>query len=216
MFERYTARAKRVIVLGQEEARALKHNYIGTEHLLLGLIYEAECPEAKILAAAGVTRESVIAFLDEEIGRGAEEVPDGNLKFTPRSMKVLNRALRESLELQQQMVTPAHILLGLLYLSEGFGFRMLIHHGCDSVELRRDVIASLATSKEQLLQQALEQAQENVLSVRRRYVIAQDLRDEVVQGGDPGIVQQAHFEELGQLLYEAESLRDLLVAASSR
>src|SRR5829696_3245407 len=118
MFERFTDRARRVVVLAQEEARLLDHNYIGTEHILLGLVHEGGGVAAQALTQLGVSLEAVRDQVKEIIGRGAE-APTGHIPFTPRAKKVLELSLREALELGHNYIGTEHILLGLLREGEG-------------------------------------------------------------------------------------------------
>ena len=113
MFQLFTDRARRVVILAQEEARMLKHNWIGTEHLLLGLIHEGEGAAGKTLESLGVVRDTVITRIVEIIGEG-EVTPQDHIKFTPRSKKSLELALRESLELKHDYISTEHLLLGLV------------------------------------------------------------------------------------------------------
>ena len=112
MFERFTDRARRVIVLAQEEARNLNHNYIGTEHILLALLYEGEGVAAKALESLGISLDVVRQRVEEIIGRG-QEAPSGHIPFTPRAKKVLELSLRESLQLGNNYIGTEHILLAL-------------------------------------------------------------------------------------------------------
>ena len=116
MFERFTDRARRVVVLAQEEARILSHNYIGTEHILLGLLREGEGVAAKALESLGLRLEAVRQQVEEIIGKG-QQAPSGHIPFTPRAKKVLELSLREALQLGHDYIGTEHILLGLL--SEG-------------------------------------------------------------------------------------------------
>ena len=117
MFERFTDRARRVIVLAQEEARALQHNYIGTEHLLLGLIREGEGVAAKALASKGVELDATRKQVEEMIGKG-NAAPNGHIPFTPHAKQVLEFSLREALQLGHSYIGTEHILLGLIRLRE--------------------------------------------------------------------------------------------------
>ena len=111
MFERFTDRARRVVVLAQEEARMLNHNYIGTEHILLGLIHEGEGVAAKALESLGISLEGVRQQVEEIIGQG-QQAPSGHIPFTPRAKKVLELSLREALQLGHNYIGTEHILLG--------------------------------------------------------------------------------------------------------
>jgi ATP-dependent Clp protease ATP-binding subunit ClpA len=143
MFERFTDRARRVVVLAQEEARLLHHNYIGTEHLLLGLIHEREGVAAKVLEQLGISleavRDKVRAIIDE--GGGA---PSGHIPFTPRAKKVLELSLREALQLGHNYIGTEHILLGLIREAEGVGAQVLINLGADLSAVRHEVIQQLS------------------------------------------------------------------------
>jgi ATP-dependent Clp protease ATP-binding subunit ClpC len=125
MFERFTDRARRVVVWAQEEARTFNHNYIGTEHLLLGLIKEGEGIGAKTLTAVGVDLEMVRGELDIRVGRGAS-TPKGHIPFTPRAKKVLELALREAMRLGHNYIGTEHVLLGLLREGQGVGAQILM------------------------------------------------------------------------------------------
>src|SRR5690242_2846702 len=128
MFERFTERARQVVVLAQDEARALRHNYIGTEHLLLGLLREEEGIGARVLAALDVTIDETRAQVARIVGQG-DEVTSGQIPFTPRAKKVLELALREGLSLGHNYIGTEHILLGIARASEGVGGRILLDHG---------------------------------------------------------------------------------------
>ncbi|MDU6283275.1 MAG: ATP-dependent Clp protease ATP-binding subunit [Bifidobacterium scardovii] len=139
MFERFTDHARRVIVLAQEEARTLQHNYIGTEHLLLGLIREGEGVAAKALAAKGVTLEDTRKQVEEMIGKG-NAAPNGHIPFTPHAKQVLELSLREALQLGHSYIGTEHILLGLIREGEGVGTQVLIKMDVDLGELRSATI----------------------------------------------------------------------------
>jgi ATP-dependent Clp protease ATP-binding subunit ClpA len=130
MFERFTDRARRVIVLAQEEARLLNHNYIGTEHLLLGLLREGQGVGALALTSLGVSLEGVRAQVEEIIGQG-QSAPSGHIPFTPRAKKVLELSLREALQLGHNYIGTEHILLGLIREGEGVAARVLVKLGTD-------------------------------------------------------------------------------------
>ena len=139
MFERFTDRARRVIVLAQEEARTLQHNYIGTEHLLLGLIREGEGVAAKALASKGVTLDDTRKQVEEMIGKG-NAAPNGHIPFTPHAKQVLELSLREALQLGHSYIGTEHILLGLIREGEGVGTQVLIKMDVDLGELRSATI----------------------------------------------------------------------------
>ena len=132
MFERFTDRARRVVVLAQEEARLLNHNYIGTEHILLGLIHEGEGVAAKALESLGISLEAVRSQVEEIIGQGGSS-PSGHIPFTPRAKKVLELSLREALQLGHNYIGTEHILLGLIREGEGVAAQVLVKLGADLV-----------------------------------------------------------------------------------
>ena len=142
MFERFTDRARRVIVLAQEEARSLQHNYIGTEHLLLGLIREGDGVAAKTLASKGVDLETARKQVGEMIGKG-HAVPSGHIPFTPHAKQVLELSLREALQLGHSYIGTEHILLGLIQEGEGVGTQVLVKMGVDLDDLRSSVIDAI-------------------------------------------------------------------------
>jgi ATP-dependent Clp protease ATP-binding subunit ClpC len=143
MFERFTDRARRVVVLAQEEARMLNHNYIGTEHILLGLIHEGEGVAAKGLEALGISLEGVRAQVEEIIGQG-QQAPSGHIPFTPRAKKVLELSLREALQLVHNYIGTEHILLGLIREGEGVAAQVLVKLGADLNRVRQQVIQLLS------------------------------------------------------------------------
>ena len=147
MFERFTDRARRVIVLAQEEARALQHNYIGTEHLLLGLIREGEGVAAKALASKGVELDATRKQVEEMIGKG-NAAPNGHIPFTPHAKQVLELSLREALQLGHSYIGTEHILLGLIREGEGVGTQVLIKMDVDLGELRTATIDLIRGSHE--------------------------------------------------------------------
>ena len=143
MFERFTDRARRVVVLAQEEARLLNHNYIGTEHILLGLIHEGEGVAAKALESLGISLEAVRAQVEEIIGHGGQ-APAGHIPFTPRAKKVLELSLREALQLGHNYIGTEHILLGLIREGEGVAAQVLVKLGADLSRVRQQVIQLLS------------------------------------------------------------------------
>ena len=138
MFERFTDRARRVVVLAQEEARMLNHNYIGTEHILLGLIHEGEGVAAKALESLGISLDAVRQQVEEIIGQG-QQAPSGHIPFTPRAKKVLELSLREALQLGHNYIGTEHILLGLIREGEGVAARALESLGISQEAVRRQV-----------------------------------------------------------------------------
>ncbi len=143
LFERFTDRARRVVVLAQEEARLLNHSYIGTEHILLGLIHEGEGVAAKSLESLSISLEAVRAQVEEIIGQGGSS-PSGHIPFTPRAKKVLELSLREALQLGHNYIGTEHILLGLLREGEGVATQVLVKLGADLGKVRQQVIQLLS------------------------------------------------------------------------
>jgi ATP-dependent Clp protease ATP-binding subunit ClpA len=142
MFQRFTDRARRVVVLAQEEASRLDHNYIGTEHLLLGLISEGEGVAAAALKSLGISLAPVRQQVEEIIGRG-QEAPQGHIPFTPRAKKVLELSLRESQQLGHNYIGTEHILLGLIREGDGVAAQVLVRLGADRNRVRQQVIQLL-------------------------------------------------------------------------
>jgi ATP-dependent Clp protease ATP-binding subunit ClpC len=143
VFERFTEPARQVVVLAQDEARELKHNYIGTEHILLGLIREEQGLAARVLGSLGVTLEGVRAQVGKIIGSG-EDVTAGQIPFTPRSKKVLELSLREALALGHNYIGTEHVLLGLAAEGEGVAARILLDFGVSSDAVRDAVVRALS------------------------------------------------------------------------
>ncbi len=143
MFERFTDRARRVVVLAQEEARMLNHNYIGTEHILLGLIHEGEGVAAKAMESLGISLDSVREQVQEIIGQG-QQAPSGHIPFTPRAKKVLELSLREALQLGHNYIGTEHILLGLIREGEGVAAQVLVKLGADLNRVRQQVLQLLS------------------------------------------------------------------------
>jgi hypothetical protein len=185
MFERFTNRARRVVVLAQEEARLLKHNYIGTEHLLLGLIHEGEGVAAKALESLGISLEAVRAQVEEIIGQG-ETAPSGHIPFTPRAKKVIELSLREARQLHCNYIGTEHILLGLVREGEGVAAQVLVKLGADLPRVRQQVVQEL--SVEPVEAEAVEE----------------DLEAEIVAAID------SVFTENRELRAEIRRLRELL------
>jgi Clp amino terminal domain, pathogenicity island component/UvrB/uvrC motif len=142
MFERFTDRARRVVVLAQEEARMLNHGYIGTEHLLLGLVHEGEGVAAKALEAMGISLEAVREQVETIIGRG-QHTESGHIPFTPRAKRVLELSLRESSQLGHNYIGTEHILLGLVREGDGVAAQVLVKLGADLNRVRQQVIQQL-------------------------------------------------------------------------
>ena len=143
MFEKFTDKARRVVVLAQEEAKMLNHNYIGTEHILLGLIHEGEGVAAKALEALGINLDAVREQVQEIIGQG-QTPPTGHIPFTPRAKKVLELSLREALQLGHSYIGTEHLLLGLIREGEGVAAQVLTKLGADSNRVRQQVVELLS------------------------------------------------------------------------
>jgi ATP-dependent Clp protease ATP-binding subunit ClpA len=188
VFERFTDRARRVVVLAQEEARLLNHNYLGTEHLLLGLIHEAEGVAAKALELLGIRLEVVRAQVEEIVGQG-QRAPTGHIPFTPRAKTVLVLSLREAKQLGHNYIGTEHILLGLLREGEGVAAHVLVKLGADLSRARGQVIGLLSgdagteapAARTRLVRMTvpddLLEAQEQFAQVRREKEAAIDAED---------------------------------------
>jgi ATP-dependent Clp protease ATP-binding subunit ClpC len=147
MFERFSEGARRAVVLAQDEARRLNHDYIGTEHILLGLLHDSESVAARALEALGITLEAARQQVEEIIGRGTK-VPSGHIPFTPRAKKVLELSLREAMHFHHDYIGPEHILLGLLREGEGVAVEALVRLGADLNRVRGQVIQLLGQEGE--------------------------------------------------------------------
>ena len=142
VFERFTERAKQVVVLTQDEARRLQHNYVGTEHLLLGLLREEEGVAARVLESLGITADRVRSEVDRVIGRG-DEAATGQIPFTPRAKKALEGSLREALALNHRRIDTEHVLLGVVGERDGVAARILEELGATADRVRESVIETL-------------------------------------------------------------------------
>jgi ATP-dependent Clp protease ATP-binding subunit ClpA len=240
MFERFTDRARRVVVLAQEEARLLNHDYVGTEHLLLGLIHEGQGGAAKALELLGIRLEVVRAQVEEIVGRG-QRAPTGHIPFTPRAKKVLELSLREAKQLGHDYIGTEHILLGLIREGEGVAAQVLVKLGTDLSRARGQVIRLLsgdagteeAAARTRLVRMTvpddLLEAQEQFAQVRREKeaaIVAEDfdqaaaLRDQEQRllrmlverelEWRAGVDLAAVVQENQRLHREVEHLRELL------
>jgi ATP-dependent Clp protease ATP-binding subunit ClpA len=224
VFERFTERARHVVVLAQDEARSLKHNYIGTEHILLGLLREEKGIAARALASLGITIDEVRGQVVRIVGAGADESP-GQLPFTPRAKKTLERSLREALSLGHRYIGTEHILLGLLSVEEGVAVRVFeaLEAGLELEDVRAQVLQLAAASDEDLAARAappaareipLSPATERALTRARDEALAlkhDAIRPEhVLLGllGEPGLAARV----LGSLEISAENVRAELSA----
>jgi ATP-dependent Clp protease ATP-binding subunit ClpC len=146
VFERFTERARQVVVLAQDEARGLRHDYIGTEHLLLGLLREDEGIAARVLESLDIAIEEVRAQVARIVGQG-DEATSGQIPFTPRGKKVLELSLREALSLGNNWIGTEHLLLGLARENEGVAARILLDFGADAEKIRNAVIEALSGAR---------------------------------------------------------------------
>ena len=231
MFERFTDRARRVVVLAQEEARMLNHNYLGTEHILLGLIHEGEGVAAKALESLGISLEAVRAQVEEIIGQG-QQAPSGHIPFTPRAKKVLELSLREALQLGHNYIGTEHILLGLIREGEGVAAQVLVKLGADLNRVRQQVIQLLSgyQGKEAVTQGGpaegtpstslvLDQFGRNLTQAAREgkldpvigreneiervmQVLSRRTKNNPVLIGEPGVGKTAVVEGLAQAIYK--------------
>jgi ATP-dependent Clp protease ATP-binding subunit ClpC len=230
MFERFTDRARRVVVLAQEEARMLNHNYIGTEHILLGLIHEGEGVAAKALESLGISLEAVRQQVEEIIGQG-QSAPTGHIPFTPRAKKVLELSLREALQLGHNYIGTEHILLGLIREGEGVAAQVLQKLGADLNRVRQQVIQLLSgytggkesATGEQVPQgsMVLDQFGRNLTQLAREtkldpvigrdkeiervmQVLSRRTKNNPVLIGDPGVGKTAVVEGLAQKIVKGD------------
>ncbi|MEY9214759.1 ATP-dependent Clp protease ATP-binding subunit [Thermobifida halotolerans] len=233
MFERFTDRARRVVVLAQEEARMLNHNYIGTEHILLGLIHEGEGVAAKALESLGISLEAVRQQVEEIIGQG-QQAPSGHIPFTPRAKKVLELSLREALQLGHNYIGTEHILLGLIREGEGVAAQVLVKLGADLNRVRQQVIqllhgyqgkepqaAGTASESAPSTSLVLDQFGRNLTQAAREskldpvigrdkeiervmQVLSRRTKNNPVLVGDPGVGKTAVVEGLAQKIVKGE------------
>ena len=212
MFERFTDRARRVVVLAQEEAKMLNHNYIGTEHILLGLIHEGEGVAAKALESLGIALDAVREQVQDIIGQGQQQ-PTGHIPFTPRAKKVLELSLREALQLGHNYIGTEHILLGLIREGEGVAAQVLVKLGADLNKVRQQVIQLLSgyQGKEQVAvggsETAAQQAGSQVLDQFGRN-LTQAARDGKL---DPVIGREKEMERVMQILSRRSKNNPVLI-----
>ena len=176
MFERFSDRARHVVLLAQDEARALKHNYIGTEHILLGLFRE-EGLAARVLTSLGLPVEEVRAQVALIVGQG-DEVPAGQIPFSPRAKTVLDLAQGEAVSLGHNYVGPEHILLGIVREGEGLAARILLDLDADAEKVRTEVMRMLAGPPRS---ESHARTPRLRLAVMDAHILAVERRDEVMQ-----------------------------------
>jgi len=233
MFERFTDRARRVVGLAQEEAKRLDHNYVGTEHILLGLIGEGDGVAAKALKSLGISLDAVRQQVEELIGRG-QQAPSGHIPFTPRGKKVLELSLRESQQLGHNYIGTEHILLGLIREGDGVAAQVLVKLGADLNRVRQQVIQLLhgyqgkepvsarsATGELRLLpavQARLEAVEQRLATVEQRVSTGPDTSDldkqaDQVRGERHAAADAEEYEQAAAL---RDREKELLAAKAAR
>ncbi len=209
MFERFTERARQVVVLAQDEARALKHNYIGTEHILLGLLREEEGLAARVLESLDITVEEVRAQVARIVGQG-DEVTTGQIPFTPRAKKVLELALREALSLGHNYIGTEHILLGLVRENEGVAARILLDFDADAEKIRNEIIRMLSGPGRRQQQGA--GSGEKSKSSKLLDQFGRNLTKQASEGKlDPVVGRQTEIERVMQILSRRQKNNPVLI-----
>jgi len=210
LFERFTERARQVVVLAQDEARALKHNYIGTEHILLGLLREEEGLAARVLESLDITVEEVRAQIARIVGQG-DEVTTGQIPFTPRAKKVLELALREALSLGHNYIGTEHILLGLVRENEGVAARILLDFDADAEKIRNEIIRMLSGPGRR--QQGGGQGTgEKTKSSKLLDQFGRNLTRQAAEGkSDPVVGRQTEIERVMQILSRRQKNNPVLI-----
>jgi ATP-dependent Clp protease ATP-binding subunit ClpC len=210
VFERFTERARQVVVLAQDEARALKHNYIGTEHILLGLLREEEGLAARVLEQLDITVEEVRAQVARIVGQG-DEVTTGQIPFTPRAKKVLELALREALSLGHNYIGTEHILLGLVRENEGVAARILLDFDADAEKIRNEIIRMLSGPGRRQ-QGAGAPAGEKAKSSKLLDQFGRNLTKAATEGKlDPVVGRQTEIERVMQILSRRQKNNPVLI-----
>ena len=211
MFEKFTDKARRVVVLAQEEAKLLNHNYIGTEHILLGLIHEGEGVAAKALESLGINLDSVRDQVQEIIGQG-QQAPSGHIPFTPRAKKVLELSLREALQLGHSYIGTEHLLLGLIREGEGVAAQVLTRLGADTNRVRQQVIQLLSgfQGKETVQVGGEQVAPQKGSQILDQY--GKNLTQAAAEGKlDPGIGREREIERVMQILSRRSKNNPVLI-----
>jgi ATP-dependent Clp protease ATP-binding subunit ClpC len=210
LFERFTERARQVVVLAQDEARALKHNYIGTEHILLGLLREEEGLAARVLESLDITVEEVRAQVARIVGQG-DEVTTGQIPFTPRAKKVLELALREALSLGHNYIGTEHILLGLVRENEGVAARILLDFDADAEKIRNEIIRMLSGPGRRQ-QGSGGGAGEKAKSSKLLDQFGRNLTKQATEGKlDPVVGRQTEIERVMQILSRRQKNNPVLI-----
>jgi ATP-dependent Clp protease ATP-binding subunit ClpC len=226
MFERFTDRARRVVVLAQEEARSLNHDYVGTEHILLGLLREGQGVAAKALESLEISPEAVREQVEEIIGQG-QQAPSGHIPFTPRAKKVLELSLREAQQLGHNYIGTEHILLGLIREGEGVAAQVLNRLGAELGGVRQEVITLLAGRQrgqrpvrvgvagdwDVNIRTRLGAIEARLAALERRIGTEPETGDQPEAGGEAETADQdppSSAERVQQLSAEVERLRALL------
>src|SRR6187401_202213 len=212
VFERFTERARQVVVLAQDEARALKHNYIGTEHILLGLLREEEGLAARVLESLDITVEEVRAQVARIVGQG-DEVTTGQIPFTPRAKKVLELALREALSLGHNYIGTEHILLGLVRENEGVAARILLDFDADAAKIRNEIIRMLSGPGRRQTGQAGAAGQgEKAKNSKLLDQFGRNLTEQATEGKlDPVVGRQLEIERVMQILSRRQKNNPVLI-----
>jgi ATP-dependent Clp protease ATP-binding subunit ClpC len=211
VFERFTERARQVVVLAQDEARALKHNYIGTEHILLGLLREEEGLAARVLESLDITVEEVRAQVARIVGQG-DEVTTGQIPFTPRAKKVLELALREALSLGHNYIGTEHILLGLVRENEGVAARILLDFDADAEKIRNEIIRMLSGPGRRQSGQGAPPAGEKAKSSKLLDQFGRNLTKAATEGKlDPVVGRQTEIERVMQILSRRQKNNPVLI-----
>jgi ATP-dependent Clp protease ATP-binding subunit ClpC len=212
VFERFTERARQVVVLAQDEARALKHNYIGTEHILLGLLREEEGLAARVLEQLDITVEEVRAQVAHIVGQG-DEVTTGQIPFTPRAKKVLELALREALSLGHNYIGTEHILLGLVRENEGVAARILLDFDADAEKIRNEIIRMLSGPGRRQSGQAGAAGQgEKAKNSKLLDQFGRNLTKQATEGKlDPVVGRQLEIERVMQILSRRQKNNPVLI-----
>jgi Clp amino terminal domain, pathogenicity island component len=233
MFKRFTDRARRVVVLAQEEARRLDHDWIGTEHLLLGLIHEGDGVAARALESLGISLQAVRQQVEEIIGRG-QQAPSGHIPFTPRSKKVLELSLRESQQLGHNYIGTEHILLGLIREGDGVAAQVLVKLGADLDRVRQQVLqllhgreaeepVSARSARRELVllpavKSRLEAVEQRLTAIEQRVGIGPDTSDldeqiEIVRTGKEAAVDAQDYAQAASL---RDREKELLASKAAR